>query len=171
MFDVDLAEVGEIVNDALPFEPAAAGRETVDQLLAQDEGEESAEDVAADAGVGFVEDRAGGEQRLGGFEGVFDGQQIAVSKDDLESGDFGVGAQHEETIEPGIGLDPRFREGRLLARSMMKPSPSGVFRKRRKPLLATSALSPWASLRSRPATSSARAAASFLASSALRQMT
>ena len=66
MFDVDLAEVGEIVNDALPFEQAAAGRETVDQLLAQDEGEKGAEDVAADAGVGFVEDRAGGEQRLCG---------------------------------------------------------------------------------------------------------
>lgn len=49
----------------------------------------------------------------------------------------------------------------ILARSMTKPSPAGVFRKRRKPLLATSALSPWASLRSRPATSSARAAASF----------
>ena len=55
MFDVDLAEVGEIVDNALPFEPAAADHETVDQLLAQDEGEEGAEDVTADAGVGFVE--------------------------------------------------------------------------------------------------------------------
>ena len=73
LFDVDFAEIGEIVDDALPFEPAAADRETVDQLLAQDEGEEGAEDVAADAGVGLVEDRAGGEQRLCGFEGILHG--------------------------------------------------------------------------------------------------
>jgi hypothetical protein len=38
LFDVDLAEVSKIVDDALPFEPAAAGREAVDQLLAQDKG-------------------------------------------------------------------------------------------------------------------------------------
>jgi len=105
LFDLDLAEVGKIVDDALPFEPAAADRETVDQLLAQDEGEEGAEDVAADAGVGFVEDRAGSEQRLCGFEGVLHGQKIAVAQHDLESSDFGVGAQHEEAVEPGIGLD------------------------------------------------------------------
>ena len=61
LFDLDLTEVGKIVDDALPFEPAMAGRETVEQLLAQDQGEEGAEDVAADAGVGLVKDRAGGE--------------------------------------------------------------------------------------------------------------
>ena len=61
--------------------------------------------MAADAGVGFVEDRAGGEQRLCGFEGVLHGEEIAVSKNNLKSGDLGVGAQHEETIETGIGLD------------------------------------------------------------------
>ena len=60
--------------------------------------------MAADAGIGLVEDRAGGEQRLCGFEGILHGQQIAVAQHDLESGDFGVGAQHEEAIEPGIGL-------------------------------------------------------------------
>ncbi|MGA8759539.1 MAG: hypothetical protein WB611_25145 [Stellaceae bacterium] len=40
-------KVGKIVDDALPFEPAAAGRETVEELLAQDQGEKGAEDVAA----------------------------------------------------------------------------------------------------------------------------
>ena len=34
LFDVDFTEVGEIVDNALPFEPAAASRETVDQFLA-----------------------------------------------------------------------------------------------------------------------------------------
>jgi hypothetical protein len=59
LFDVDLAEIVEIVDNAPPFEPAAVSRETVDQFLAQDESKEGAEDVAADAGAGFAEDRAG----------------------------------------------------------------------------------------------------------------
>ena len=29
LFDLDLTEIGEVVDDALPFEPAAAGREPV----------------------------------------------------------------------------------------------------------------------------------------------
>ena len=53
LFDLDLTEVGKIVDDALPFEPAMAGRETVEELLAQDQSEKGAEDVAADAGVGL----------------------------------------------------------------------------------------------------------------------
>jgi hypothetical protein len=39
----------------------------VDQFLAQHQGKEGAEDVAAEAGVGLVKDRPGGEQRLCGF--------------------------------------------------------------------------------------------------------
>jgi hypothetical protein len=35
LFDVDLAEIGEVVDDALPFERAATSRETIHQLLAQ----------------------------------------------------------------------------------------------------------------------------------------
>ena len=132
---------------------AMVDRETVEELLAQDQSEKGAEDVAADAGVGLVKDWAGGEQRLCGFEGVLHGQQIAVSQNDLKSGDFGVSVRSTKR--------PSNRASALtLARSMTKPSPWGVLRKRRKPLLATSALSPWASLRSRPATSSARVAAS-----------
>ena len=82
-----------------------ARRETIDQFLAQHQGKEGAEDVAADAGVGLVKDRPGGEQRLCGSEGVLDGQQVAVAQDDLKGGDFCVGAQHEEAVEAGIGLD------------------------------------------------------------------
>ena len=82
-----------------------ARRETIDQFLAQHQGKEGAEDVAADAGVGLVKDRPGGEQRLCGSEGVLDGQQVAVAQDDLEGGDFCVGAQYEEAVEAGISLD------------------------------------------------------------------
>ena len=46
LFDLDFAEIGEIVDDALPFEPAATGCEPVEQLLAQDQGEKGAGDVA-----------------------------------------------------------------------------------------------------------------------------
>ena len=56
LFDVDFAEIGEVVDDALPFEPAAAGGKAIEELLAQDEGEERAEDVTADAGIGLVKD-------------------------------------------------------------------------------------------------------------------
>ncbi len=70
LFDLDLTEIGEIIDDALPFELAAACRQTICQFLAQHQGEEGAEDVAADAGIGFVEDRPGGKQRFCGFEGV-----------------------------------------------------------------------------------------------------
>ena len=120
LFDIDFAEVDKIVDDALPFEPAATGGEPVEKLLAQDKGEEGAEDVAADAGVGFVEDRAGGEQRLCGFEGVLHGQQIAVAQHDLERGDLGVGAQHEETVEPGIGLDLGAVDDKAAARGRLQ---------------------------------------------------
>ena len=61
--------------------------------------------MAADAGVGFVEDRPGGEQRLCGFEGILHGEEVTVSQDDLEGGDFRVGAQHEEAVEASVGLD------------------------------------------------------------------
>src|SRR5512144_3179428 len=61
LFDLDLAQVGEVVEDALPFERLrAAHGEAVDQFLSQHEGEERAEHMAADGGVGPVEDRPGG---------------------------------------------------------------------------------------------------------------
>jgi len=64
LFDFDLAEVGQIVEDALPFEGlgealGAALVEPVDQLLSEDQSQEGAEDVATDGRVGLVEDRSG----------------------------------------------------------------------------------------------------------------
>ena len=109
MFDLNLAEISEILwrGCAAMIEPAAAGREPIDVKVpcCRTKSEECAEYVAADTGVGLVKDWAGGEQRLCGFKGVLDGQQIAVAQDDLESGGFGVGAQHKEAVKPGIGFD------------------------------------------------------------------
>ena len=163
LFDLDLAEVGKIVDDALPFEPAAADRETVDQLLAQDEGEEGAEDVAADAGVGFVEDRAGSEQRLCGFLGVLHGQKIAVAQHDLESSDFGVGAQHEEAVEPGLGLELGAVDDKAAAFGRLQETTEALVGDER--LIALSQLA------FETGDQFGRAAASFLASSSLRQIT
>lgn len=63
LFDFDLAEVGEVVDDTLPLDTLdATGGEAVKQLFAQHQGEEGDEDVAADGGVGLMIDGAGGEQ-------------------------------------------------------------------------------------------------------------
>jgi hypothetical protein len=73
LLDLNLAQVGKVVEDALPFERLrAAGRQAVDQFLSQHEREEGNEDVATNGGVSLVEDGAGGEQRLGGLEGILD---------------------------------------------------------------------------------------------------
>ena len=131
LFDVDLAEIGEILDDALPFKPAAADRETVDQLLAQDQGEEGAEDVAADADVGLVENWAGGEQRLS----VLKASSTTSRRNTTCSAAILVLVR--STKRPSNRASAS-----TLARSMMKPPPAGVFRKRRKPLLATSPCRP-----------------------------
>jgi len=165
LLDVDFTEIGKVVDDVLPFQVlATAGRETMHKFCTQNESKKCTEDMAADAGVCLVEDWPGGEQRFGRLEGGLHSEQVAVAQHDLQSGKTGVGAQHEETVEAGIRLDLGVidDEGIVLGRFL---------RKRRNPLLPTSALSPLASLRSSPAISSARASASFLASSSLRQMT
>jgi len=113
LLNLDLAQLGEIVDDALPLDVAVVVcRETIHQLLPEDEGEEGAKHMAADAGVGLVEDRSCSEQRLCGFEGILHSEQVAITQDHLERGDFGVGAQHEQTIEAGVGLDPGLRRGK-----------------------------------------------------------
>ncbi|MGH7121827.1 MAG: hypothetical protein ACREFP_23015 [Acetobacteraceae bacterium] len=61
--------------------------------------------MTADAGVCFVEDRPGGEQRLCCFEGALHRQQVSVLQDHLQGGDPGIGAQHEEPVVPGVGAD------------------------------------------------------------------
>jgi len=122
--------------------------------------------VAADAGVGLVEDRAGGEQRLCGFEGILHGQQIAVAQHDLESGDFGVGAQHEEAIEPGIGLDLRAIDDEAVAFGRLQETTEALVGDERLVALGELALETGDEFGARRGIFF-----SFLASSALRQMT
>jgi hypothetical protein len=58
-----------------------------------------------------MKDRPFGQQRLGREEAFLHRQQVAVPQDHLQDGQPGVGAQHEEAIETGIGLDFRCIDG------------------------------------------------------------
>jgi hypothetical protein len=52
LFDLDLAQVGEVVEDALPFQRLRAVRgETIDQFLSEQQSKKGNEDVAADGGL------------------------------------------------------------------------------------------------------------------------
>ena len=84
LLDLDLAQVGEVVEDALPFNAGGVTRgEAVHQFLAQQQCEKRAEHMTADTGIGLVEDRPGRHECLGGFEGVLHRQQISVAQDHL----------------------------------------------------------------------------------------
>jgi hypothetical protein len=105
LLDLGFAQALEILDDVGPFELVTGGEEAVLQLLAQDQGEKGAEDVAADGVVAFVEDRAGGEEGFCGSEDVLDHPAVAIAQDGLERGEFGVGAQHVDAVEEGVEGD------------------------------------------------------------------
>jgi hypothetical protein len=66
LFNLDFAEISEIINDALPFRWFDAARgEPVHQVPAKHQGQKSAEDVTANGGICAVEDRPRGKQSLG----------------------------------------------------------------------------------------------------------
>ena len=72
LIDGDLLDPVEIANDVGPFRVGGCGVETFVELLAQDEGEEGAEQVADDGGIALVVDRPCLEDGLGGPEDLFD---------------------------------------------------------------------------------------------------
>ncbi len=116
LLDFDLAEVEKIIDDVLPFRHGETSRrQPVHQLLAQHQGEEGAEDVATDGGVGAMENRPRGEQRLGGEKALLHRQQVAVAQHDLQGRQPGVGAQHEQPVVGGIRLDPGRIDGEAAA--------------------------------------------------------
>src|SRR6266481_3575991 len=75
------------------------------QRLLEHEREETAEHVAADGLVELVEDRTGFEQVLGGSEGLLHGPQLLVAEHGFERVEIGVGAQHENAVEPFLVLN------------------------------------------------------------------
>ena len=55
--------------------------------------------MAADGGVGGMEDRPGAHDRLGPAKEVLDKEKIAVAQDRLKRGHLRVGAQDENPVE------------------------------------------------------------------------
>ena len=83
----------------------------------QHQGEEGAEDVAADGGVGGVEDRSRVERGLGRAEQLLDPEQVAIAEHGQQRADAAVGAQHEDAVEFGFvgelaNIDFEGRRGR-----------------------------------------------------------
>jgi hypothetical protein len=58
--------------------------------------------VAADGRVGGVVDRSRAQHALGFAEQSFHSEKFAVSQHRLQWRDAGVGAQHEDTVVPGL---------------------------------------------------------------------
>ena len=77
-------------------------RAAIGQFLPQHQGEEGAEDVAADGGVGGVEDRPGVEGGLGRAEQLLHPEQVSIAEHRQQRTDTAVGTQHEDTVEPGF---------------------------------------------------------------------
>jgi hypothetical protein len=81
------------IGDDLGLGAWAADRgDPVIQRLLEYEGEEAAEHVTANGLVQLVEDRASGEQVLGGPERLLHGPQMFVAEHGFERAEIGVGA-------------------------------------------------------------------------------
>ena len=78
LLDGGLLETVEIAQQIGPFDGDTGGSAPIGQLLVEHQGQEGAEDVAADGGIGGVVDRSGAQHRLGSTEQVFDLEQVPV---------------------------------------------------------------------------------------------
>lgn len=100
--DLDFLEAIEIAQHVTPFGPESGLAAALVQFLAQDQGEERAEHMATDGGVGGVIDRPRAHQRLGGAEQGLDLHQVAVAQNRLQWVETSVGAQHEHAVVAGL---------------------------------------------------------------------
>ena len=75
MADAHLLQAIEIAQQVLPFRREAGLARQVVEILLHRQRQEGAEDVAADGGVGGMEDRPRAHDRLGSAEQVFDLEQ------------------------------------------------------------------------------------------------
>ena len=55
--------------------------------------------MAADGGVGGMEDRPGAHYRLGSAEEILDKEKIAIAQNRLQRGHLRIGAQDEDPVE------------------------------------------------------------------------
>ena len=99
MADAHFGKAVEVAREVLPFEREAGLAQEIVEMLLHRERQERAEDMAANGGVGGMEDRPGAHDRLGPAEEVLDLKEIAIAQDRLKRSDLGVGAQHEDSVE------------------------------------------------------------------------
>lgn len=104
LLDFGLGQRVEVGEDGRPGSGLAEPGDAVVERALQQQGEERAEDVAADGLVELVVNGAGGEQMLGGAEGRFDDPELLVAQHRLKRIETGIGLQHKDTIEAGIRL-------------------------------------------------------------------
>lgn len=86
----------------MPFGRQAFGPAEAAQFLAEYEGQERAEHMPGDGGIGLVEDRPVIEGCLGGAEQALDLEQIAIPQHGLERGHLRVGPHHGDAVVPGF---------------------------------------------------------------------
>ena len=97
--DAHLLQAVEIAQQLLPFRREAGLAGEVVEMLLHRQRQEGAEDVAADGGVGGMEDRPGAHDRLCPAEEVLDLEQIAIAQHCLQRGHLRIGAQDEDPVE------------------------------------------------------------------------
>src|SRR3954452_3421731 len=102
LLDGGVLQPVEVAPHVIPLELQADLRAAIGQLLLQHQGEEGAEDVAADGGVGGVEDRSRVERGLGRAEHLLDPEQVSIAEHGQQRTDAAVDAQHEDAVELGF---------------------------------------------------------------------
>ena len=105
LLDFGFAQPFEILHDVGPFEVVAGGDQPVLELLAQDQSQERAEDVAANGLVAFVKDGTGGEQRLTRAKDVFHHPAVAVAQGGLQRGQLHRDPDHVDAVVERVERD------------------------------------------------------------------
>ena len=114
MDDLGFGQRVQISEHGRPGGFFAERGDLVIECLLQHQSEERTEHMAADGLVELVEDGPRGEQGFCCFEGLLDGPELLVAKQCLHWIEIGVGAQHEDAVEPGILLHPGFVDGKAV---------------------------------------------------------
>jgi hypothetical protein len=99
MADANLGEAAEVAQQIVPFRGQPGLARKIVEMLLRRQRQERAEHVAADGGVGGMEDRSRAHDRLGPHEEVFDLKTVAVAQHGLQRRQLDVGSEHEHAVE------------------------------------------------------------------------
>ena len=102
ILEAQLLQTIEIAQQYLPFRRDARLAGKVVEIFLHGEGQERTEHMTADARIGRMENRPCAHDGLCPQEQIFDLKQIAIAKHGLQWRHIGVGAQHEDAVEPRL---------------------------------------------------------------------